>query len=568
MKRFLILALVLLLAACGRDSDPAETATAVSPAAQRAETTAAAAVDAALAADLLARIDADTAMLWLSLEPMPEALMNRVWSSLAGLTDDEDFDDFSSEIEDPLLLALAREFMTLTTPESYAERGLDPNGLFAAHLISIFPAMHWQLSDADAFQATLARIENEAGTEFERRNLDGAEIIWAAADGFGVALHHDAHFLSAALVEDREDLLRRVANIDPAERPMQRSQVDSFASQRGLLLDSIGFVNFQRLLGLLLDGEEDLLVQLRNDTQLGQVAETAACRVELGQLTRLFPLKSFGTYALSDTSISMKTTLESEPAFGNRLGALANSPVALEQPDGGLMAMGIALNLVAARDFGRQLVGGWVEAPPQCFLFDNIAQNAASWQLALNRPIPPLVTNIHGARINITGISMGDGDQPEMAGTLALFMRNPQMLIGMAQMFSPELAGLDLRAGGSPQPVPQELLPQLQGMPAWLGLSDTGLGLAVGAGQDAALPAALTAGNADSAILSFGMDFSAYSELLAMGLANLPGQGAEFDADEASEAMAVWASLFRRMAGSLHLSEKGIEMRLSFDLAD
>ncbi|MGY6554009.1 MAG: hypothetical protein ACXIUM_05760 [Wenzhouxiangella sp.] len=566
MRRLLILALVLLLAACGRDSEPTETAAGVSSSPRQSST--AATVDAALAADLLARIDADTAMLGLSLEPLPEAIINKAWSSLEGLTDEEDIGDLSSDIEDPLLLALARESLALNSPEAYLERGLDPNGMFAVHLMSIYPAMHWQLSDAEAFRAMLARIEAAAETEFERRRVDGEEIIWVQADGFGLALHQDANFVTAALIADRQDLLRRVANLDPAPRPMQRSEVESFARQRGLLLDTIGYVDFERLVGLLLDSEEDLVVQLRRDTQLGQVAETAACRVELGQLTRLFPRKSFGTYALSDNSISMKATLESLPEFASRLGALADSPVALQDMREGLMAMGVALNLVAARDFGRQLVGGWIETPPQCFLFSNVAENAASWQLALNRPIPPLVTNLHGARLKLSHISQDQDDQPEMAGTLALFMRNPQMLIGMAQMFSPELASLDLRPGGNPQPVPPELLPQLQGMPAWLGLSDTGLGLAVGAGQDAALPAALTAGRADSAILSFGLDLSAYSELLALGLANLPGQGADFDADDTAEAMTVMASLFRQMSGSLHLGEAGIEMRMHFELAD
>lgn len=561
MKRFLIFVLVLFLAACGRDSEPAETATAVSRAAQGTET-------AALAADLLARIDTDTAMAWLSLEPIPDALLNRIWSSLAELSGEPGLDDLSSQIDDPLLLALARELMQLTTPDAYAERGLDPNGLSAFHLMSIYPVFHLQLSDAEAFEATLARIETEAGTRFVRRSLDGEEVIWVEAEGLGVALHHDDHFLTAAVVADREDLLRRVAKLDQAPRPMQRSEVERFAAQRGLLLNNVGWVDFERLLALLLDGEDDFLVQLRGDTQLGQVAESATCRVELEQLTRLFPRSSFGTYALTYTSLSMQLTLESEPEFGARLSVLSDSPVALESIESGLMSIGIALNLVAARDFGRQLVGGWIAAPPQCFLFSNVAENAASWQLALNRPIPPLVTNLHGARVNVSQISLGEDAQPEMAGTLALFMRNPQMLIGMAQMFSPELAGLDLRPGGSPQPVPAALLPQLQGMPAWLGLSETGLGLALGTGQDAALPAALTAGSADSAILSFGVDLSAYSELLAMGLAQLPGQSAGFDADEATAAMTTLASLYRYVAGSLHLRQAGIEMRISFDLAD
>lgn len=563
MTRLLILALALLLAACGRDSDPQDTADAAS-------TAATAPVEAALAADLLARIDADTAKLWLSLEPMPEALMDQIWSAVAGLEDqlDEDLSEVSDAIDDPLMRALWKELGQLTSPEAYAERGLDPNGLGALHMMSIYPAFHWQLSDAQAFASMLSRIEDEAETTFPRRSVGDQQLIWIDMEQFGLALHHDQDFMTVALVSDRQDLLRRVANLDQAPNPMQRAAVDAFARERGLRQDSFGFIDFGLLLAVLLDGEDELLVQLRADSPLGMVADDAACRQELGQLIRLFPRKSYGNTAVTDQSISMKLTLESEPELGRRMAALADSPLSLTDERSALLSMGVALNLVAARDFGRQIVGGWVEAPPQCFLFSNIAENAAQWQLALNRPIPPVVTNLHGARMTLTGLDMSDADNPEMAGTLAVFMRNPQMLVGMAQMFSPELAALDLRPGGAPQPVPADMIPQLAGMPAWLGLSEAGLGVAIGEGQDKALPTALTAGSADSAILSFGMDIAAYAGLMAMSLANLPGQAAEFDADEAAEAMAVLSRFYRYTASSLHLSEAGIETRIILELAD
>lgn len=570
MSRLMIVALALLVAACGRDSEEAEAPGVVVTATPGAEVTDASVVDAALAADLLARIDAETATMWLSLEPMPAALMDRIWSSLAGMDElmDQDDEEVAEAIDNPLMRALWMEFAQLDSPEAYAERGLDPNGMSALHLMSIFPAFHWQLSDAEAFSAMLARIETEAETALPRQNVDGHEVIWIDMDRIGLALHHDENFVTAALVSNREDLLRRVANLDRAPDPMQRATVDAFARQRGLQQDNFGFIDFQRLLALSLDGDDELLTQLRSDTPLGRAAADPACRSELGQLTEIFPRKSFGTAAITDTSLSMKFTLESEPTFGARMAALADSPMALDGHQGGVISIGIALNLIAARDFARELVGGWVENPPQCFLLEEVGENAASWQLALNRPIPPVVTNIHGARLNLSELTMGSADVPDLAATVAVFMRNPQMLIGMAQMFSPELAGLDLRPGGDPQPVPSELIPQLQGTPAWIGLSDTGLGLAVGANQDAALPAALTAGSADSAILSFSLDFTAYSELMAMGLANLPGQTAEFDADEAAEAMRLFAAVYRRMASSLHLSEAGIETRVTVDLAD
>ena len=571
MTRLLIPALALLLAACGgdadRDADRQDGLETVDTAAP--QRVAEVPVDAALAADLLARIDAETAKLWLSLEPMPEALLDQIWSAIAGMEDqmDQDFAEMAENIDDPLVQSLWKELGQLTSPEGYAERGIDPNGMAAIHMMAIYPVFHWQLSDAEAFAAMLARVESEAETPFTRRSIGDEELIWIDMDRFGLALHHDQHFMTAGLVADREDLLRRVANLDQAPNPLQRAQVDAFARQRGLRQDSFGFVDFDRLLAVLLDGEDELLVQVRADTPLGQVAEDAACRRELGQLVRLFPRKSYGNTDVTASSISMKLTVESEPEFGRRMSALADSPLSLAGDRSALMSLGVALNLVAARDFGRQVVGGWVEAPPRCFLFDNIAENAAQWQLALNRPIPPVVTNIHGVRMRVTALDMNDTENPGM-GTVALFMRNPQMLIGMAQMFSPELAALDLRPGGAPQPVPSDMIPQLAGVPAWLGLSETGLGLAVGEGQDSALPAALTAGSADSAILSFGMDVAAYAEVIAMSLANLPGQAADFDAAETAEAMAVLSSFYRYMASSLHLSESGIEVRLTMDLAD
>lgn len=567
MIRLMILALALLLTACGRDAD--------TPAGDAA-TPQTSGADAALASDLLTRIDAETAKLWLSLEPLPEALLNQIWSALASVDAQlaEENAALAEEIDDPLLLALWNELSQLRSPADYAERGIDANGLAALHLVSIYPFFHWQLSDPEAFAAMLARIEGEAGTPWTRRSVGDQDLIWIDLDRFGLALHHDANFMTLALVSDRADLIRRVANVDRSNNPIQRSELDRFASQRGLRQDSFGFFDFGRLLSLLLDGEDELLVQLRGDTRLGQVAADAACREELGQLVQLFPRKSYGNTLVSDHSLAMKATLEADPEFALRMSALADSPVSLLGKQAAVMSMGISLNLVAARDFGRQIVGGWVETPPQCLLFSNIRDNAANWLLALNRPIPPVVTNIQGARIHLDALDMEAGESGAISGTFALFMRNPQMLIGMAQIFSSELAALDLRPGAPPQPLPADMLPQLAGLPAWIGLSETGLGLAVGEGQDAELPAALEAGSADSSVLSFSVDMAAYASLMRMSLSNLPGQasaGTDFDpaeADQAAEAMEMLAAFYRSMSNSLHLNESGIELQLQFELAD
>ncbi len=110
-------------------------------------------------------------------------------------------------------------------------------------------------------------------------------------------------------------------------------------------------------------------------------------------------------------------------------------------------------------------------------------------------------------------------------------------------------------------------MPNLEDTPAWLGLGESGIGLAVGAGQDSALPTALVAGNADSAIWSMGLDLAAYAELIEAGIEALPDQtpdGVQIDASEATESLLLLSALYSYMDKSIHLTPAGIDTRLKF----
>ncbi|MFP4207071.1 MAG: hypothetical protein ACLFSC_00310 [Wenzhouxiangella sp.] len=567
MKHLLVWLSAFVLVACGNDAaDPQPTTTTTAPA---TESAAAPSATAALADQLLARIDAEPAMLWLSLEPLPQALLDQLWARMdqAGELNEATYTDIAEETDDPLARALLLEFAELNSAEAWAERGIEIAGVAGVHTVGIFPFMHWELADEQAFIATLERIETEAETAFTRRAVDGQTVIWHDLGEVGLAIHHDADFMTAALIADRPELLRRVANIDQAAPALQRVQVEAFNSVRGFRNDNSGYIDFQRLLALLLDSEDETLVEARAEGPLGAIASDEACRAELAALTRIFPRQSFGNTAADERSMTVLTRLETDPAFGLRLGALAETPMSLEIERAGLLNVGMTLNLIAARDFGRELVAGWIDNPPQCHLFSNIAEQAPDWQLALNQPIPPLVTNMHGLRLRLDELDVTDGKMTSAVGDLALFMRNPQMMIGMAQMFSPELAALNLTPGAEPQPVPPDLVPNLDGIPAWLGLSESALGMAIG--DSSGLASALTAGDADSRIFSAGIDLAAYSDLVSLGLSNLPdGPAGKIDRSESDEAMALMATVYQYIYKAVHLGEPGIDLVFRFDLAD
>jgi hypothetical protein len=568
MKRLIVCLTALVLVACGNNSPDDEVENATAPATSSGPA-ASSTVAPGLVDQLLARIDAEPAMLWLSLESLPQPLLEQLWArmDLASEMNEEAYEEMAEETDDPLVRALLTELGKLNSPEAWAERGIEIAGVTGVHTVGIFPVLHWQISDPGAFQATVERIEAEAETSFTRRQVVDQTVIWHDMGDVGLAIHHDASFMTMGLIADRPELLRRVANVDQAEPSLQLAQVNAFNTARGFRNDSAGFIDFQRVLALLMDGEDEILVKARAEGPLGAVASDEACRAELGALTNIFPRQSFGTTAADAKSMTVLARLETEPGFGLRMAAMADSPLTLDTERAGLLSAGLAFNLIAARDFGRELVAGWIESPPGCHLFSDVAEQAPDWQLALNRPIPPLVTNLHGLRLRLDQLDMEDGNLTSAVGNLALFMRNPQMMLGMAQMFSPELAALDLTPGADPQPIPAGLVPNLEGIPAWLGLSDTALGLAIG--ESAGLTAALSAGEADSRVLAVGIDLAAYSDLVKLGLASLPGeQAGEFDSAETDQAMELLTSLYQYTHTEFRLAEPGVDVVVRVELAD
>ncbi|RFF31225.1 hypothetical protein [Wenzhouxiangella sediminis] len=557
----------LLVAGCGRDE--AETAP------QAAADSGGGQADAASA--LFERIDADTPWLMANVETMPEELAEKLWAPLSSMSElnRQTYTAVAEEMDEaPVVAALLREFAQIDSREAFEERGLQPNGHWAIHAVSMYPFMHWQLSDAEAFRATIERIASEGGAEPNWRSVEDAEILWIPMEELGLALSYDDNFATAAFVPDNAALLRRVANLDQPTTAYDIADLESFSDERGYTAYGSGFIDFGKVVDQLLDSDDALLAAARESTPLGEIAGNEVCRNELGALVNLFPRASLGYTDISETFMAFDMTLETEPSFAQRMQVIADTPVDLEKAEAGLLEFGLALNIVGARDFAREIVAGWVEAPPQCQLFDNIRENAEDWQLALNQPIPPVVTNFHGLRLNVEDVTMGENSQVESAeGSLALFMRNPQMMLGMAQMFSPELASLQLEPGGEPQPVPAGVIPNMpEGVSAWMGLGDAALGLAVGENQKDQLSETMDPGEGGDAILSYGINFENYGDILGGVLEDMQKKFEEMGEEPAmnnpSEAMSAMGEVYEYTRASMHLTERGIEFRSTMTLKD
>lgn len=113
------------------------------------------------------------------------------------------------------------------------------------------------------------------------------------------------------------------------------------------------------------------------------------------------------------------------------------------------------------------------------------------WARSLsNRPVPPIFTSIEGIMMQFNGVEASEQQSPEVGYLTEIHLQNPQFLIGLAGLFAPEMASLDLRANQPPQPLPPALVEALGGVPMYLSTTETSLRISSAHTLDAPDPVA------------------------------------------------------------------------------
>ncbi|NCO18485.1 MAG: hypothetical protein GW900_00245, partial [Gammaproteobacteria bacterium] len=287
----------------------------------------------------------------------------------------------------------------------------------------------------------------------------------------------------------------------------------------------------------------------------------AACVSEYQALTAKLPRMVFGYTQLSETRADMLLRQEMSAELTAAIAPIAKAPVSIDRDLRGLINFGLSFDLLAARKFARSLVDGWIEQPPACSAFAAIAQGAPQWKESLARPIPPLITNLQGAFLELSQLK-AEQALPTGGGTLSFYMRNPQVLVGMAQMFAPVLAEMPMEPGDAPQRVPENALPQLQGtgLEAWMAMGKNALGIAIGEDNVVALSEAMKESDADDLLMAGQMDFNVLTTLMEIAEQTL-------GSDETPEALVAQRASYQALAEvyeqagfKLRLGDQGIDM--------
>jgi hypothetical protein len=240
---------------------------------------------------------------------------------------------------------------------------------------------------------------------------------------------------------------------------------------------------------------------------------TADCISEIHGIIDNVPRITAGTTEFSSAAIAHQYRVEAPARLAGQLAGLVARLPAADPASTRMLDLSFGMRIGAVRDFLREKAAAIVDDPYQCEQLQDINSSAASALTQLDQPMPPFVNNFRGVRISLTELMLGEETLPADArGQLALHVEQPEMFVGMAQMFLPDLSTLGLTPGGDPVQVPASLIP-LPGLVTFAAMSTEAIGLSVGAGEEARLKDFLNREpGPEGRFLSAGYDMRAYLE--------------------------------------------------------
>lgn len=482
-------AATLALGGCGKDE---AAATAIEP--------------EALA--LLAHVPADTPYLGANLAPVPDEIIDLAFQRYAPVTAEaqkvlaavreEMESDAPTDAADRIALAILVELDGKLSRAGLESLGLDLRASQAIYGMGAFPVARVGLSDAAALRATVERVLANAGVSAEEHALEGIDYWRVPLDDDEVPLALYAAILPTHLVVG---LLPPAAEATmlPALLGLEMPAASDAAERLAALNARLGFTPYMTFT---LDTHRlaDEFVKLDSVTlrALGAAGSTelsgmdAACAAEIHRILDKVPAMSLGVTELETHATAFRGVIETPSELGQRLRALTTAIPALRGAGDRIAEFAFGLRVGAARDFLRQEAQAVVDAPFQCERLADLNTQARDLLTRLDQPLPPFVNNFRGFNFSIKALEMAPGEMVprQVRGHMALQVENPQMIVGVAQMFVPDLADVQLAPGDDPVRVP-EYLGSFQNIVAYAALSKDAIGVSLGEGEQTELAAYL-----------------------------------------------------------------------------
>jgi hypothetical protein len=540
---------------------------------------------------LLRYVPADTPYVFALVEPFPEDIADKLEPKLekilgsyrdlltvlaeAAAKADSGSDD--ADVLPENVAEIVSELAGLLSVDGLRSAGIDRESTMVLYGAGLLPVMRMTVSDGALLEATIARIEEKASDRMSVATIDGQSYRYAG-DEKGrliIAVIGNEFVLSIVPTNLSEELLKSVLGMTlPASSIADTGELQTIIADNGFLNHSVGLIDVERIAATFLDDQSGLNAELLRLMDYDVSALDDVCKSEIRAMSGVVPRLITGYTEISVDEFVSNTIVEVRSDIAAGLATLAAPVPGLGSDQSGLVAFGMSIDLLAAREFYAARLDALEAEPYECELFAELQDGVEAGRQALEQPIPPIAYGFKGFLAvieDIQGMDLSKNQPPTSADVrLLVAADNAAGLLAMGAMFSPEIAALEIQPDG--EPVRFES-PQLNGVvdAAYVAMTEDALAISVGQGTEARLAGMLAAAiNQPHPFMSMEMDAGRYYSFIADTMVLEDDENptpAELKAAMA-RMMTTVGDMFSRMTFRVEFTERGIEFPSTIVLAD
>lgn len=536
-------------------------------------------------------VPADSPYVLASLAPAPEEVMDafephldNVLKAYAGVVRvavkdavEKSREEGMSDEELETMLAVGDEIAGLLSLDGLRGAGIDRESTMVLYGDGLVPVVRVRLTDAALMEKTISRIEDKAGKAMQTAKIGGLEYRFAGDDEAKVvlALSENDMIVSILPATHSDDALESVFGLTPPKQSMAESgELATIASNNGFSPYFLFLIDATRLAATFVDEQAGINSEIMALLEHDPSKISDACRTEIRDMAAIVPRMIAGYTELTAARNKSSFIVEMREDIAVGLSKLVAPVQGLGVSQGELFSYGMSIDLNAAREFYSAQLDAIEADPFECEYFEDLQAGVEKGRMALQQPLPPIAYSVKGflAVVDaIEGMDMATKQPPtSIDASFLLAVDNPQALMAMGAMFSPDLANLDLQNDGTPVELPlPPVSPALSG--AYVAMNDDSLAVALGVGAESKLADLLDSGFADTApFMSMNMDAAAYYDFIgdamqiaAQEQADDPDSEEEMSPELAAamaDAMESLKYLVGRQTLDVNFTKRGIEM--------
>lgn len=437
---------------------------------------------------LLSRVPADTPYVLATGEPIDESV-SETWAKqfkpaidIARQQIEQTTDELSEERPQlaAQMSAIMEELLALAEKEEREQIGLTRDDRLVIYGNGVMPVLRMTVSDPGAFRGFLTRLGNKSGVGMGSTTHGDREVSRLAVDPVVVlgALHDGVLSVGVTTLDREKAMLDHLFSGQVQGETLADARAfPALIDRYGFMSAGAGYMDVPGLLRAVIgDGE---VPGLLDRFPAAPQELNAACRSELVTLAGKVPRLVFGYDEMTESSMTMRSVLEVEPAAAEAMAGWTVPVPGLGRETDARYAFGMSLDGTKA----AQTVKGWLksagERQYECgFLAETPWKESAS---QINVAPLYMVGNPKGFMFRLDELEIRDIEARDFtaSASAAGVFDNAQTLAGMVKMMAPALQTMDLPSDGTPVQVPPEAVGPL-GQPVWLASTDKTLAMALG----------------------------------------------------------------------------------------